>query len=161
MSHPPPPSPQQAQNQLPSSRTSNALECSLAFLSSWVGQPRVALPLLYDPADALSMLRGEPNARERAEEYVGRQFEYVGPDASAYEVIAQRMLAGGHGTAAVIVNGWPPHLGTGTHAWNAYNHEGKVGWADTTIGEVGYSPLYPEPYAVWAIFVDSSWRPSA
>ncbi len=64
---------------LPSSRTSNALECSLAFLCTWFGQPRVALSLIYDPTDPLSVLSGEPNARERAEAYVGRPFEYARP----------------------------------------------------------------------------------
>jgi hypothetical protein len=143
----------------PSSRTSNALECSLAFLSTWSGQPRVAGSLRFDPTDALSMLRGDPTGRERAEAYVGRPFEYVGPDASAYEVIAQRLSAGGPGSAAVIVNGWPPHLGSGTHAWNAYNHQGNIGWCDTTIGVAEGAPLYLEPFAVWAIFVDANWRP--
>ncbi len=57
------------------------------------------------------------------------------------------------------MNGWPPHLGSGTHAWNAYNHEGRVGWCDTTIGAAEYDPLYLEPFAVWAIYVDAGWRP--
>lgn len=144
----------------PSSRTSNALECALAFLSSWAGSPRVAHSIIYDPNDPLSVLRGDQTGRDRAEAYLGKPFEYVGPDATAYQVIAERLVAAGHGHAALIVNGWPPHLGTGTHAWNAYNHEGRLGWLDANIAAQGDVPLYPEPYAVWAIFVDANtWNP--
>jgi hypothetical protein len=153
------PAPPPEQSQRPSSRTSNALECSLCFLSSWAGQPRVAGSLSFDPTDALSVLRGEQDSRQRAEAFVGKPFEYVGPDASAYDVIARRLSTDGPGAAALIINGWPPHLGSGTHAWNAYNHQGTIGWTDVTIGRTQDDPLYPEPFAVWAIFVDANWRP--
>jgi hypothetical protein len=142
-----------------SSRSSNALECALSFISTYFGVPRVAAPLGYDVNDPLSPLLGEQGARERAEAYLGRPFEYVGPDSGAYALIARRLSDGGHGTAALIVNGWPPHLGVGTHAWNGYNHEGRVGWIDANLGVTGDDPLYPEPYGVWTIMVDKSWRP--
>jgi Papain fold toxin 1, glutamine deamidase len=142
------------------SRTSNALECALAFLSTYAGVPRAAGTVGYDANDPLSPLLGEHGARERAEAYLGRPFEYIGPDSSAYAAIANRLRDGGHGTAALIVNGWPPHLGVGTHAWNGYNHKGAIAWIDTNTRSQGDDPLYPEPYGVWAIIVDSSWRPS-
>ncbi|WP_051367711.1 toxin glutamine deamidase domain-containing protein [Hamadaea tsunoensis] len=141
-----------------SSRTSNALECALAFLSTYSGAPRAASSLNYDPADPLSPLLGEQSGRERAEAYLGRPFEYVGPDSTAFALIARRLSDGGHGTAALIVNGWPPHLGTGTHAWNGYNHDGRIGWVDANTGARGDQPLYPEAYGVWAIIVDNTWR---
>jgi hypothetical protein len=153
MTSPPDPAPA-------ASRTSNALECALSFISTYVGVPRVARPLSYDVDDPLSPLYGEQGARERAEAYLGRPFEYVGPDGGAYPVIAKRLVDGGHGTSALIVNGWPPHIGVGTHAWNGYNHSGRVGWIDANTSAQGDDPLYPEPYGVWAIFVDASWRPS-
>lgn len=74
-------------------------------------------------------------------------------------MIAKRLSDGGHGTAAVIVNGWPPHLGTGTHTWNAYNYQGEIGWIDVQTNKKGDDPIYPEPYGVWAIFIDKSWSP--
>jgi hypothetical protein len=143
-----------------SSRTSNALECALAFLSTYFGVPRAAGTIRYDVNDPLSPLMGEYGARERAEAFLGRPFEYVGPDSGAYTIIAKRLQDGGHGTAALIVNGWPPHLGVGTHAWNGCNHEGRVGWVDANTGSQDDQPLYPEPYGVWAIVVDSTWRPN-
>jgi hypothetical protein len=143
------------------SRTSNALECALCFLSTYSGVPRAAGTIRYDLNDPLSPLLGEPGARERAEAFLGRPFEYIGPDSGAYAAIAKRLSDGGHGTAALIVNSWPPHLGVGTHAWNGYNHEGRIGWIDATTAGQGDDPLYPEPYGVWAIFVDSSWRPNS
>lgn len=145
----------------PTSRTSNALDCALAFLSSWAGQARVASALIYDANDPLSALRGQQGGREYAERYLGRPFEYMGPDASAYQNIAARLQHGGHGSAALIVNGWPPHLGTGAHAWNACNYQGRIDWLDANCAQQSDQPLYPEPYAVWAIFVDQSWRPPA
>jgi hypothetical protein len=151
-----PPTPQN----LGDSRTSNALECALAFMSTYAGTPLVARTLTYDVGDPLSPLLGDPNGRERAEAYLGRPFEYIGPDSGSYGLIAQRLRDGGHGTSVLVVNGWPPHLGVGTHAWNGYNHEGRVGWVDANTGSKGEDPLYPEPYGVWAIFVDSSWRPA-
>lgn len=100
------------QQEPPSSRTSNELECALAYLSTWYGQPRVAGSLIIDPAGPMSVLRGEVTGRDRAEAWIGGRFEYLGPDSAAYELVADRLIVGGHGTAAVIVNGWPPHLGT-------------------------------------------------
>lgn len=141
------------------SRTSNALECALSFLSTYFGVPRAAGTIRYDVSDPLSPLLGERGARERAEAYLGRPFEYIGPDSGAYAVIAKRLGDGGHGTAALIVNAWPPHLGVGTHAWNAYNHQGRIGWVDANCGTQGDDPLYPEPYGVWAVIVPHSWRP--
>jgi hypothetical protein len=155
MTAPPSPPPNYA-----SSRTSNALECGLAFLSTYFGVPKAAGTIRYDVNDPLSPLFGEHGARERAEAFLGKPFEYVGPDSSAYALITKRLSDGGHGTAVLIVNGWPPHLGTGTHAWNAYNHEGRIGWIDANTGAQADDPLYPEPYGVWAIMVDSSWRPN-
>ena len=148
--------------ELPSSRTSNALDCALSFLARWAGAARAASPVSYDPDDPLSVLRGDIYGRERAEAFLGKPFEYIGPDASAYHTIAERLRAGGHGAAALIVNGWPPHLGTGAHAWNACNYEGRLDWLDPNIAAQDDKPLYPEPYAVWAIFVDATtWNPPA
>lgn len=143
-----------------SSRTSNALECALSFLSTYHGVPKVAGTIRYDLSDPMSPLFGERGARERAEAYLGRPFEYVGPDSSAYAVITKRLSDGGHGAAVLIVNGWPPHLGSGTHAWNGYNHEGRIGWIDPNTAVQGDDPIYPEPYGVWAIMVDSAWGPN-
>ena len=142
----------------PSSHTSNALEVSLACLSTWFGRPKAAGSIIIDPDDPLSALRGEQGGRDRAETWVGRRFEYLGPDSAAYELIVERLRLGGHGTAALIVNGWPPHLGTGTHAWNAFNDQGRIRWFDPEF-RAGDDPFYPEPYGVWALFVDKDWRP--
>ncbi|MBO2445842.1 hypothetical protein J4573_01950 [Actinomadura barringtoniae] len=144
--------------QYESSRTSNALECALSFITTWNGNPKVAATLRYDPQDALSILRGDTRARERAERELGANFRYIGPDGSALRAIADRLLHLGHGHAAVIVNGWPPHEGTGTHAWNACNHEGTITWIDPNTGDRGAEPLYPEPYGVWAIITDTTGR---
>lgn len=146
---------------LSDSRTSNALDCALSMLSTYAGKPRAAGTISFDPHDPLGALRGEVGGRERAEAFVGRPFEYIGPDASAYAVIAERVQAAGHGAAAIIVNSWPPHLGTGTHAWNVLNHQGRLTWIDPNLGKRGDQPLYPEAYGVWAIVVDVNWNPPA
>jgi hypothetical protein len=145
----------------PSSHTSNSLECALAFLSTWFGNPKAARALVIDPDDPLSQLRGERNGRNRAEAWVGGTFEYLGPDWMAYDVIADRLTAGGHGTAALIVNGWPPHLGTGTHAWNASNYNSQIHWVDAQRAVNDQRPLYADPHGVWALFVHKHWRPSS
>ncbi|MDL4817860.1 toxin glutamine deamidase domain-containing protein [Actinomadura opuntiae] len=144
--------------QLEGSRTSNALECALAFLKTWYGEPTAAGSVRYDPADALSILRGEPHARERAESTLGAAFRYIGPDAAALDAIRDRLLQLGHGHTALIVNGWHPSEGTGTHAWNACNHEGRIAWMDTCRGERGPEPLYPDVHGVWAIITDAAGR---
>jgi Papain fold toxin 1, glutamine deamidase len=142
------------------SRNSNALACGLAFISIFNGAPRVAEGLPFVPNDMLTILNGESGGRERAEAFLGRPFEYLGPDASAYTVVADRLRAFGHGSSALVVNGWPASVGSGTHAWNAYNYQGRLGWVDTSVGRDEDRPLYPEPAAVWAIIVEPTWRPA-
>ncbi|WP_329521792.1 toxin glutamine deamidase domain-containing protein [Spirillospora sp. NBC_01491] len=144
--------------QLEQSRTSNALECALSFIQTWNGNPQAAGTIAYHPQDPLGMLCGEVGGRDRAEQVLGAAFRYIGPDASALDAIGERLRVLGHGHCALIVNGWRPEEGTGTHAWNACNHEGRITWMDANRGERSTTPLYPQVYGVWAIIVDSDGR---
>ncbi|MQY06414.1 toxin glutamine deamidase domain-containing protein [Actinomadura macrotermitis] len=149
MTHPP---------QTEGSRTGNALDCALSFLETWYGTPRVASPVSYDPQDPLSLLQGEAGGRERAEQRLGVPFRYLGPDAAALQVLADRLLSLGHGHAALIVNGWHPAEGTGTHAWSVCNHEGRLVWMDANTGERSQTPLYPNVHGVWVIVTGTDGR---
>ncbi|MBW8484253.1 toxin glutamine deamidase domain-containing protein [Actinomadura parmotrematis] len=140
------------------SRTSNALECALSFLDIWYGRPRAAATIAYDPQDPLSLLRGEVGGRDRAERTLGAPFRYLGPDGSALRVLGDRLHDLGHGHAALIVNGWHPDEGTGTHAWNACNQEGRVLWVDAATGERGPDVLHPNVHGVWVIVTGPDGR---
>jgi hypothetical protein len=143
----------------PSSGTSSALEFAVSFLSTWFGVPRAPGSVTVDPDDPLSLLGGETNGRDRVEAWIGQPFSYLGPDSDAYQEIAEQLTTGGHGMAAIIVNGWPPDSGTGTHAWNACNYHGRVQWIDAQQAAIRDTPIYPEPHGVWALIVTTKWMP--
>ena len=133
-------------------RGSNCLDCTLSAISTWHGEPRVSAPRNeeYDP-NGEPVRTGERDGPSRAERWLGHDFEMIGADANAFDQIEQRMLDAGHGASAVIVNGWAPG---GAHAWNAFNHQGKVYWVDTQLGDVSERPLYPQAVDVRAIMMD-------
>jgi hypothetical protein len=137
-------------------RATNALDCALAVLSTWHGEPAVAAPRQpeYDAAGR-PVLTGERAGVARAELWLGYRFEYVGHGRRAYTPIAQRLLAGGHGASAVLVTRWP---GGGSHAWNAVNSCGEVIWIDAQRGHMAVEPPYDTVTGIFCVAIDREGR---
>lgn len=137
-------------------RATNSLDCALAVISTWHGEPVVAAPRQpeYDRLGRPS-LGGEPGGVARAERWLGHRFEYVGQGRRAYALVAERLGAGGHGAAAVLVTRWPSG---GNHAWNAVNAAGEVVWVDAQRGHTSVDPP-PGPVAgVFCVALDRRGR---
>lgn len=128
-------------------RATNAVDCALAVISTWHGEPAVAAARLpeYDRLGRPS-LAGEAGGVARAERWLGHRFEYVGQGRRAYTAIARRLRAGGPGAAAVLVTRWSSG---GAHAWNALNSAGEVVWVD---GQRGHASVDPPRGAVTGVF---------
>ncbi|WP_344949538.1 toxin glutamine deamidase domain-containing protein [Sphaerisporangium flaviroseum] len=128
-------------------RATNSLDCALAVLSTWHGEPTVAAPRQpeYDRLGRPS-LTGERGGVARAERWLGHRFEYVGQGRRAYTNVAQRLEAAGHGAAAVLISRWPSG---GSHVWNAVNTAGEVVWIDA---QRGHTSVDPPPGAVTGVF---------
>ncbi|WP_405145314.1 toxin glutamine deamidase domain-containing protein [Sphaerisporangium sp. NBC_01403] len=137
-------------------RATNSLDCALAVISTWHGEPAVAAPRQpeYDRVGRPS-LSGEPGGVSRAERWLGHRFEYVGQGRRAYTTIAQRLGAGGHGAAAVLVTRWPSG---GNHAWNAVNAAGEVVWIDAQRGHTSVDPPPGPVTGVFCVVIDRRGR---
>jgi len=137
-------------------RSNNAVDCALAVMSTWHGEPVVAARRMpeYD-AQGRPVLTGEIGGVARAEEWLGHRFEYVGHGRRAYVAIAQRLIFGGHGAAAVLITRWP---GGGSHAWNAVNCRGEVLWIDAQRGHMAVEPPYEDVTGVFAVVIDRQGR---
>ncbi|GIH70587.1 toxin glutamine deamidase domain-containing protein [Sphaerimonospora thailandensis] len=133
-------------------RATNALDCSLAVMSTWHGEPVVAARR-YPEYDTVGrpLLTGEIGGVARAEEWLGHRFEYVGHGRRAYVAIAQRLVFGGHGASAVLITRWPTG---GSHAWNAVNCNGEVLWIDAQRGHMAVEPPYEEVTGVFSVVID-------
>jgi hypothetical protein len=136
-------------------RANNCLDCSLSLISTWHGQPEVAAPRFPDHKQdgSLDTWLGEANGPERAEEWLGQKYEYLGGPDGAQREIARRLDAGGHGSSAAIITAWKEG---GSHAWNAMNYHGDILWVDSQVGRVDAGPLYAteDIDRVWAITMD-------
>ncbi|MEU9886519.1 toxin glutamine deamidase domain-containing protein [Sphaerisporangium sp. NPDC051011] len=137
-------------------RATNALDCALAVISTWHGEPMVAAPRLpeYDRLGRPS-LTGEAGGVARAERWLGHRFEYVGQGRRAYTAIAQRLRTGGHGASAVLVTRWPSG---GAHAWNAVNSAGAVVWVDAQRGHTSVDAPRGPVTGVFCVVTDRRGR---
>jgi len=137
-------------------RATNAMDCALAVLSTWHGEPVVAAPRQpeYDRIGR-PLLTGEAGGVARAERWLGRRFEFVGRGRAAYTPIAERLRKSGHGASAVLVNRWH---GGGGHAWNAVNSRDEVIWIDAQRGYMAMEPPYEAVDAVFCVLVDREGR---
>ncbi|MBO4270085.1 hypothetical protein DI270_029200 [Microbispora triticiradicis] len=137
-------------------RSNNAVDCALSVMSTWHGEPVVAARRHpeYDPSGR-PLLTGETGGVARAEEWLGHRFEYVGHGRRAYVAVAQRLIFGGHGAAAVLITRW---AGGGSHAWNAVNCRGEVVWIDAQRGHMAVDPPYEDVTGVFAVVVDRQGR---
>ncbi|MDH2430025.1 toxin glutamine deamidase domain-containing protein [Sphaerisporangium sp. TRM90804] len=137
-------------------RATNSLDCALAVLSTWHGEPVVAAPRQPEyNRIGMPSLKGEPGGVARAEQWLGHRFEYVGQGRRAYATIAQRLGAGGHGAAAVLVTRWPTG---GSHAWNAVNAAGEVVWIDAQRGHTSVDPPSGPVTGVFCVVLDRRGR---
>ncbi|MEV4890284.1 toxin glutamine deamidase domain-containing protein [Nonomuraea sp. NPDC055795] len=138
-------------------RAGNAVDCALAVLSTWHGEPAAAAPRLpeYDRVGR-PLLTGEDGGIARMERWVGQRFECAGQGRHAYPVIARRLVEAGHGAAAVLVVRWP---GGGAHAWNAVNMSGEVIWVDAQRGHMAVEPPYTTVTGVFCVVVDRQGLP--
>ncbi|WP_308250120.1 toxin glutamine deamidase domain-containing protein [Sphaerisporangium fuscum] len=137
-------------------RATNALDCALAVISTWHGEPVVAAPRRpeYDRVGRPS-LSGEPGGVTRAERWLGHRFAYVGQGRRAYGAVARRLEAGGHGAAAVLITRWPSG---GNHAWNAVNSAGEVVWIDAQRGHTSLEPPQGPVTGVFCVAIDRRGR---
>lgn len=140
-------------------RGNNCLDCSMAAIATWHGEPTVAAPRTLDVAwdGDLNTSKGEAHGPERAEEWLGHQYERLGVSDGALAKIEQKLREGGPGSSAAIINEWNPDEGlAGAHAWNAFNDGGKVTWYDPQLSATGDRPIYrgSEVTRVWAICID-------
>lgn len=137
-------------------RATNAVDCALAVISTWHGEPVVAAPRRpeYDRVGR-PMLMGETGGVARAEQWLGHRFEYVGQGRRAFVPIAQRLLTGGHGAAATLITRWPSG---GSHAWNAVNAGGEVLWLDAQRGHMTVEAPYGVVTGVFCVVVDRAGR---
>ncbi|WP_432931119.1 toxin glutamine deamidase domain-containing protein [Microbispora sp. CA-135349] len=137
-------------------RSNNAVDCALSVMSTWHGEPVVAARRQpeYD-GSGRPLLTGETGGVARAEEWLGHRFEYVGHGRRAYVAIAQRLIFGGHGAAAVLITRW---AGGGSHAWNVVNCRGEVLWIDAQRGHMAVDPPYEDVTGVFAVVIDRQGR---
>lgn len=133
-------------------RAGNAVDCALAVLSTWHGEPAAAAPMQpgYDRLGRPA-LSGEAGGVARMEQWVGQRFTCAGQGRQAYASIERRLLDAGHGAAAVLVVRWP---GGGAHAWNAVNAEGEVIWIDAQRGHMAVEPPYTAVAGVFCVVID-------
>ncbi|MFC0549995.1 toxin glutamine deamidase domain-containing protein [Planotetraspora thailandica] len=133
-------------------RSTNAVDCALAVVSTWHGEPVVAARRLPEfDAGGKPLLTGETGGVARAEQWLGHRFEYVGHGRRAYVAIAQRLVFGGHGAAAMLITRWP---GGGSHAWNAVNCRDEVLWIDAQRGHMAVEPPYEVVTGVFCVVID-------
>jgi hypothetical protein len=137
-------------------RATNAIDCALAVMSTWHGEPVVAAPRRaeYDAVGRPSLL-GETGGVARAEQWLGHRFELVGLGRRAFVPVAQRLLNGGHGAAAILITRWPSG---GSHAWNAVNAAGEILWIDAQRGHMSVEPPYEVVTGVFCVIVDRQGR---
>jgi hypothetical protein len=137
-------------------RATNSLDCALAVLSTWHGEPMVAAPRQpeYNRVGRPS-LSGEAGGVVRAERWLGHRFEYVGQGRRAYATVTQRLETGGHGSACVLITRWPSG---GNHAWNAVNTAGEVMWIDAQRGHTSVEPPPGPVTGVFCVVVDRRGR---
>ncbi|GAA1261025.1 hypothetical protein GCM10009677_10550 [Sphaerisporangium rubeum] len=135
-------------------RAANALDCALAVISTWHGEPVVAAPRRpeYDRVGRPS-LQGEPGGVGRAERWLGHTFEYIGQGRRAYTLVSRRVHAAGHGAAAVLITRWPSG---GSHAFTALNAAGEVVWADGQRAHTSLEPPTGPVAGVFCVILDRS-----
>nr|BFE87245.1 hypothetical protein GCM10020093_098460 [Planobispora longispora] len=133
-------------------RATNAVDCALATLATWYGAPTAAAPR-YPEYDRIGkpLLTGETGGPARAERWLGHRLQHIGQGRHAYTLVAQRLLAGGHGSAALLVTRWPSG---GSHAWNAVNSGGEVIWIDAQRGHMAVEPPYESVTGIFAVIID-------
>jgi hypothetical protein len=133
-------------------RSTNAVDCALAVMSTWHGEPVVAARRQPEfDAGGKPLLTGETGGVARAEQWLGHRFEYVGHGRRAYVAIAQRLVFGGHGASAMLITRWP---GGGSHAWNAVNCRDEVLWIDAQRGHMAVEPPYEVVTGVFCVVID-------
>ncbi len=137
-------------------RATNSLDCALAVVSTWHGEPAVAAPRQpeYNRV-GMPSLSGETGGVARAERWLGHRFEYAGQGRRVYAAVARRLEAGGHGSAAVLITRWPSG---GSHAWNAVNAGGEVVWVDAQRGHTSVDPPAGPVTGVFCVVLDRRGR---
>ncbi|GAA2713082.1 MULTISPECIES: toxin glutamine deamidase domain-containing protein [Streptomyces] len=144
-------------------RSNNCADCLRSFLETWYGNPQVSAPRTWDmlPDGTLDRMSAERNSTANIERWAGASYHYEGKG-PAYEQLAQRLRASGHGSAAAIAVAWPAPEGgvaaTG-HAFTAVNHHGRILWVDTQAKLVSDVPIHTNAAGVWSIVMDANRKP--
>lgn len=133
-------------------RRNNCLDCALAGISTWHGEPKVAAPRSPEyNEEGMPLKTGERGGVERAQQWLGHDFSYVGEGTDAYSELEKRLLDGGHGSSALIMHSW---MDGGSHTWNAFNQNGKIVWVDFQDGQVSDRPVHATIDRLWTIAID-------
>ena len=132
-------------------RANNSLEIALSSVDTYSGRPSCAAPRIPTEGDA-----GERGGRDRAERELGAPFRDLGDGAEAHERLASDLLRAGHGAQAVLLT--LDAFGR-SHAWNAVNHQGVVGYLDHQACRQGPAPLHSADHGLWAIALDPDGGP--
>ncbi|MCV7288948.1 methyl-accepting chemotaxis protein [Mycolicibacterium wolinskyi] len=144
-------------------RSNNCLDCCLAALSSFLGDPTVSAPRHRDelPTGEIDRVTGEHSGLRRAAEWIGRElleFQFPRkPLANHFDALHEYIANAGPGSAALVVNGWhaiDPHtlqflnhpdgspITDGSHATVVVYPEGADGpvWWDPQDGSTSDRP---------------------
>jgi len=140
-------------------RGNNCLDCSMAAIATYHGEPTVAAPRTlgytrdYQNVDISD---GEQDGPLRAQEWLGGEYRSLGLGDGGYSTIEEKLREAGPGSSAAIINSWKQELGGGSHAWNAFNDGGKIVWYDPQRGQTSDEPVHrgSKVEAVWAICID-------
>ena len=127
-------------------RRNNCLDCSMAAIATYHGNPTVSAPRTPDRRpDGSIDDSGERGGPRRAEQWLEARYENVGLGDGGFTTIEQKLREGGHGSCAAIINSWSPDIGGGAHAWNAFNDNGTIVWCDPQNARTGERPIYHGP----------------
>lgn len=123
-------------------RSNNCADSTRSFLETWYGNPRVSAARTPDllPDGTLDRATPEHDSVGNMEKWTGAGHSEGGWGYAGYKPVHDDLIAGGHGSSAMVGVSWP---GGGGHAFAAVNHHGTVHWVDPQSGVVGTHPIHP------------------
>jgi hypothetical protein len=152
----------------------NCQDCVLSFVDTWLhGRPRVSAPRTFDgyhDANVNRPMGGEHDGPRRAEEATGGRYQSLLDDVgtldpasaaratdNAFAALEAQLRAGGHGSMAMLINGWS---NGSAHAWAAVNQNGTILYVDPQRGEVSdRGPLYTDVTRIDALVLGADGKP--
>lgn len=138
-------------------RGNNCLDCSLAAIATYHGEPTVAAPRTLDlnRQGTPDIHAGETDGVRRAADWLEAKHSKMGSGDEGLAGVEEKLREAGAGSSAAIITAWQSPAGA-SHAWNAFNDGGKIVWYDPQVSVKGAQPLYggSQVAKVWAICID-------